>query len=85
MPVPEQVKSAVMYVLGVSVLSLSVIYLLDFETVPTVWYFGTVPTVWYFGTVPTVWYFGTVPTVWYFGTVPTVWYFLFVNLVINRK
>jgi len=38
-PVPEQVKSVVMCVLGVSVLSLSVIYLLDFETVPTVWYF----------------------------------------------
>ena len=38
-------------------------FLLEFGTVPTVWYlleFGTVPTVWYlleFGTVPTVWYF----------------------------
>ena len=40
--------------------------LMDFGTVPTVWYFETVPTVWYFGAVPTVWYFGTVPTVWYF-------------------
>ena len=62
-------------VLEVSILPLSAIFIFDFRTVPTVWYFGTVLTVWYFGTVPTVWYFGTVPTVWYFGTVPTVWYF----------
>ena len=53
-------------VLVIFILPLLAIFLLDFRTVPTVWYFGTVPTVWYFGTVPTVWYFGTVPTVWYF-------------------
>ena len=34
--------------LGVSILHLSTIFLLDFGTVPTVWYFRTVPTVWYF-------------------------------------
>ena len=62
-------------VLRVSILLLSLRFLLHFGTVQTVWYFGTVPTVWYFGTVPTVWYFRTVPTVWYFRTVPTVWYF----------
>jgi hypothetical protein len=56
-----------------SILPLSMI--LQFDFVPTVWYFRTVPTVWYFRTVPTVWYFRTVPTVWYFRTVPTVWYF----------
>ena len=27
---------------------MSTIFLLDFQTVPTVWYFRTVPTVWYF-------------------------------------
>jgi hypothetical protein len=67
------------------------IFLLVFETVPTVvffyWFFklfrqcGIFLLV--FQTVPTVWYFllvfQTVPTVWYFllvfETVPTVWYF----------
>jgi hypothetical protein len=33
------------------------IFLLDFGTVLTVWYFRTVLTVWYFRTVLTVWYF----------------------------
>jgi hypothetical protein len=47
-------------------LPLSMIFLLDFRTVPTVWYFKTVPTVWYFRTVTAVWYFRTVLTVWYF-------------------
>jgi hypothetical protein len=65
----------------VSILPLSTIFLLDFEIVPTVWYFRTVPTVWYFRIVPTVWYFRTVPTVWYFGIVPTVWYFRIVPTV----
>ena len=50
--------------------------LLDFGTVPTVWYFGTVPTVWYFGTVPTVWYF----FVFHFGTF-LFFYFNFFNFV----
>ena len=56
----------------------NVVFLLDFGTVPTMWYFlldfGTVPTMWYF-----LLDFGTVPTMWYFlldfGTVPTMWYF----------
>ena len=75
-PVPStESERSYIFVLEVSMLPLSTILILDFGTVPTVWYFRTVPTVWYFRTVPTVWYFGTVPTVWYFRTVPTVWYF----------
>ena len=35
-------------VLLISTLSLSTISIVDFRTVPTVWYFRTVPTVWYF-------------------------------------
>jgi hypothetical protein len=63
-PVPStESERSYIFVLWVSILPLSTILILDFGTVPTVWYFGTVPTVWYFGTVPTVWYFGTVPTV----------------------
>ena len=61
----------------------SVVFLIDFGTVPSVVFFflldfGTVPTVWYFlfdfGTVLTVLYFFVFL---YFGTVPTVtvWYF----------
>ena len=61
----------------------SVVFLIDFGTVPSVIFFflldfGTVPTVWYFlfdfGTVLTVLYFFVFL---YFGTVPTmtVWYF----------
>ena len=38
-------------VLEESILPLSTILLLDFETVQTVWYFRTVQTVWYFRTV----------------------------------
>jgi hypothetical protein len=40
------------FVFEVSILSLFMIFLLDFRTVPTVWFFlldfKTVPTVWYF-------------------------------------
>ena len=61
----RKVTSHVFVCLGVSMLPLSTISIVDFGTVPTVWYFGTVPTVRYFGTVPTVRYFGTVPTVRY--------------------
>ena len=37
------------YMLKVSILPLSTTFLLDYGTIPTVWYFvGTIPTVWYF-------------------------------------
>ena len=62
--------------------------LLDFGTVPTVWYFFVF--LFDFGTVPTAWYFllfyqilelfrqcGIFFFLLDFGTVPTVWYFLF--------
>jgi len=52
-------------------LSPSMIFLLDFGTVPTVLYLFVFLV---FGTVPTVWYFLVFLD---FGTVPTVWYFLF--------
>ena len=42
---------------GIDFASVSTIFLLDFDTVLTVWYFDTVLTVWYFDTVLTVWYF----------------------------
>jgi hypothetical protein len=45
---------------GIDFASVSTIFLLDFDTVLTVWYFDTVLTVWYFDTVLTVWYFDTV-------------------------
>jgi hypothetical protein len=61
-PSQESEKSCIC-VLEVSILPLSTIFLLDFGTVPTVWYTRTVPTVWYFRTVLTVWYFRTVPIV----------------------
>jgi hypothetical protein len=36
-----------MFVRRIDFISVSVIVLLDFRTVPTVWYFRIVPTVWY--------------------------------------
>ena len=61
MPVPSQESewpcNCVLRGIPVSILPLSTIFLLDFGTDPTVWYFRTDPTVWYFRTVPTVWYF----------------------------
>ena len=71
----QESEQSCIYVLEVSILSLSTIPIFDFRTVLTVWYFRTVLTVWYFRTVLTVWYFRTVLTVWYFRTVLTVWYF----------
>ena len=43
-----------MFVRRIDFISVSVIVLLDFRTVPTVWYFRIVPTVWYFRIVLTV-------------------------------
>jgi hypothetical protein len=59
--------------------SVSTMFLSDFGSVPTVWYFLEV-----FRQCGIFWkcsdsvvFFGSVPTVWYFiGSVPTVWYFL---------
>jgi hypothetical protein len=61
------------------------IFLFDYRTVMTVWYFRTVITqLWYFRTVMTVWYFRTVMTVWYFRTVLTVWYFRTVSQIVGQ-
>ena len=51
--------------LGISILPLSTIFLLDFGTVPSVWYFGTVPSVWYsLFSCYYVWYI-ILKTTWY--------------------
>jgi hypothetical protein len=79
----KELSSHVFVCWGVSIFSLSTIFLLDVGIVPTVWY---ICVFLYFGIVPTVWYifvfldFRIVPTVWYifvfldFRIVPTVWY-----------
>jgi hypothetical protein len=75
------------YMLGVSILPLSTTFLLDYGTIPTVWYFF-----WNYSDSGIFWncsdsvvFFLELPTVWYFlelfqqcgifGTIPTVWYF----------
>jgi len=48
-PVPSQESEQLCFcVLRVSILFLSTVVLMDFETVLTVWYFRIVLTVWYF-------------------------------------
>jgi hypothetical protein len=75
----HETEQSCICVLGVSIFSLSTIFLLYVGIVPTVWYIFLL----YVGIIPTVWYIfllyvGIVPTVWYIflldvGIVPTVW------------